>query len=138
LRAALVGVTAAIFGGQVWIDFVANGLPVQGLVLSDPDRIATPFFLTFFINFRGLDLRAAASPYLLAYDLLPPTFAAVALLAGGSCDAPGRRLVQLVYRTPALQACARTWHLPGPALIAPALVAWLLIRLRAASRPALA
>jgi hypothetical protein len=74
LRAALVGVTAAIFGGQVWIDFVANGLPVQGLVLSDPDRIATPFFLTFFINFRGLDLRAAASPYLLAYDLLPPTF----------------------------------------------------------------
>jgi hypothetical protein len=75
----------------VWIDFVANGLPVQGLVLSDPDRIATPFFPTFFINFRGLDLPAAASPYLLAYDLLPPTFAAVALLAGGSCDAPGRR-----------------------------------------------
>jgi hypothetical protein len=122
----------------VWIDFVANGLPVQGLVLSDQDRIATPFFPTFFINFRGLDLPAAASPYLLAYDLLPPTFAAVALLAGGSCDAPGRRLVQLVYRTPALQLALGTWHLPGPALIAPALVAWLLIRLRAASRPALA
>ena len=88
----------------MWIDFVANGLPVQGLVLSDPDRIATPFFPTFFLS--------------------------------GSCDAPGRRLVQLVYRTPALQLALGTWHLPGPALIAPALAAWLLIRLRAASRPA--
>jgi hypothetical protein len=46
----------------VWIDFVVNGLPVQGLVLPDPDRIATPFFPTFFISFRGLDLPAAASP----------------------------------------------------------------------------
>jgi hypothetical protein len=62
----------------------------------------------------------------------------VALLAGESCDAPGRRLVQLVYRIPALQLALGTWHLPGPALIAPALVAWLLIRLRAASHPVLA
>jgi hypothetical protein len=85
----------------VWIDFVANGLPVQGLVLSDPDRIATPLFPTFFIS--------------------------------GSCDARGRRLVQLVYRTPALQLALGTWYLPGPALIPPALVAWLLIRLRVAS-----
>ena len=84
----------------MWIDFVANGLPVQGLVLSDPDRIATPLFPTFFIS--------------------------------GSCDARGRRLVQLVYRTPALQLALGTRHLPGPASIALALVAWL----RAASRPA--
>jgi Glycosyltransferase family 87 len=176
---ALVGVTAAIFGGQVWIDFVAKGLPVQGLVLSDPDRIATPFFPTVFINLRGLDLpyaaamsvqaifsafalgaviwafrcrkqadpplmlalflacSAAASPYLLAYDWLPLSFAAVTLLAGGHCDGPGRRLVQLVYWTPALQLALGTWHLPGPALIAPALVAWLLFRLRNPPRPAL-
>jgi glycosyl transferase family 87 len=174
---ALAGITAALFGEQVWIDFVANGLPVQGLVLSDPDRIATPFFPTVFMNLRGLDLGTAAamsvqavfsafavaaviwafrfrthadpavmmalflacsvtaSPYLLAYDLLPLTFAAVALLAGGRLDAPGRRLVQLVYWTPALQLALGTYHLPGPALIAPAFAAYLLMRLRASPGP---
>jgi hypothetical protein len=175
---ALVAITAALFGEQVWIDFVAKGLPVQGLVLSDPDRIATPFFPTVFMNLRGLDLGAAAamsvqaafavfavvavicafrfrthadpalmmalflacsvaaSPYLLAYDLLPLTFAAVALLAGGGLDPPGRRLVQLVYWTPALQLALGTYHLPGPALIAPAFAAYLLTRLRAPPEPA--
>jgi hypothetical protein len=172
---ALVAVTAAVFGPQVWIDFIAKGLPVQGFVLSDPDRIATPFFPTIFMNLRGLDLPAVAamsiqavfsafaiaaviwafrfrrhadpalmlalflacsvtaSPYLLAYDLLPLTFAAVALLATSTLDAPGRRLVQLTYWAPALQLALGTWHVPGPALIAPALAVWLLIRLR---RPA--
>jgi glycosyl transferase family 87 len=169
---AIAGLTAAVFGTQIWIDFIANGLPMQGQVLADPDRIATPFFPTVFMNLRGLDLgyaaamsvqavfsafalaavmwafryrrdadpallralffacSAVASPYLLAYDLLPLTFAAVALLAGG-LDAPGRRLVQLVYWTPALQLALGTYHLPGPALIAPVFVAYLLMRLRA-------
>src|SRR6266480_562218 len=150
---------------------VAKGLPVQGLVLADPERIATPFFATVFMNLRGLDLgyaaamsvqavfsalalaavvwafrfrrdadpglllalylacSAIATPYLLAYDLLPLTFAAVALLAGSGCDAPGRRLVQLVYWTAALQLAFGTYHLPGPALIAPAFVAYLFTRL---------
>jgi hypothetical protein len=181
---ALVGATTAIFGVQTWIDFIAKGLPVQGLVLADPDRIATPFFPTVFMNLRGLDLgyaaamsvqaicsafalgaviwafrcrrdadpatmralflacSATASPYLLAYDFLPLTFAVVALLAGGGLDAPGRRLVQLVYWTPALQLALGTYHLPGPALIAPAFVAYVLMRLRVAPglafRPALA
>jgi Glycosyltransferase family 87 len=177
---ALVGATAAIFGEQVWIDFITKGLPVQGLVLSDPDRIATPFFPTVFMNLRGLDLgataamsvqamfsafavaaviwafrfrkhadpalmmalylacSASASPYLLAYDLLPLTFAAVALLATSSLNSPGRRLVQLAYWTPALQLALGTYHLPGPALIAPAFAAYLLTRLRASPRPALA
>jgi hypothetical protein len=175
----LAGVTAAIFGERVWFDFVSNGLPVQGRVLADPERIATPFFPTVFMNLRGLDLNyaaamsvqaifavlaagaviwafgfrrdadsllllalflacsASASPYLLAYDLLPLTFAAVALLAGAGLDMPGRRLVQLVYWTPALQLALGTWHLPGPALIAPAFAIWLLIRLRALPRPVL-
>lgn len=175
---ALAGVTAAIFGERVWFDFVFKGLPVQGLVLSDPDRIATPFFPTVFMNLRGLDLdfaaalsvqaiiaalaaaaviwafrfrrdadpsmlmalflacSASASPYLLAYDLLPLSFAAVALLAGGGLDAPGRRLVQLVYWTPALQLALGSGHLPGPALIAPAFAGYLVLRLRALPRPA--
>ena len=177
---ALAGVTAAIFGERVWFDFVSKGLPVQGLVLSDPERIATPFYPTLFMNLRGLDLNyaaamsvqalfaalaigaviwafrfrrdadpalllalflacsASASPYLLAYDLLPLTFAAVALLAGGGLDNPGRRLVQLAYWTPALQLALGTWHLPGPALIAPAFAFYLVLRLRASPRPAAA
>jgi hypothetical protein len=169
---ALVVATAAVFGPQIWIDFVLKGLPVQGIVLADPDRIATPFFPTVFMNLRGLNLSYAvamtvqamfsaaalgaviwafrfrkgadpavmmalylacsvcASPYLLAYDLLPLTFAAVALLATARLDAPGRRLVQLVYWTPALQLALGTYHLPGPALIAPAFAAYLLTRLK--------
>ncbi|MGG6497753.1 UNVERIFIED_CONTAM: DUF2029 domain-containing protein, partial [Bacteroidetes bacterium 56_B9] len=44
------------FGFQVWVDFIEKGLPTQGLVLSDPDRIGTPFHPTVFMNLRGLDL----------------------------------------------------------------------------------
>jgi hypothetical protein len=169
---ALVVATAAVFGPQIWVDFVVKGLPVQGIVLADPDRIATPFFPTVFMNLRGLNLSypvamavqavfsaaalgaviwafrfrkdadpalmmalvlacsVCASPYLLAYDLLPLTFAAVALLATARLDAPGRRLAQLVYWTPALQLALGTYHLPGPALIAPAFAAYLLTRLK--------
>jgi hypothetical protein len=72
----------------------------------------------------------SASPYLLAYDLLPLTFAAIALLACASLDAPGRRLVQLVYWSPILQFALGTHYLPGPALIAPAFAVYLLMRLR--------
>ena len=169
----LAAITAAVFGAQVWIDFVVKGLPVQGLVLADPERIATPFFPTVFMNLRGIDLgttaamatqavfsaaalaatvwafrfrsqadpallralfmacSVSASPYLLSYDLLPLTFAAVALLAAGRLDPPGRRLAQLVYWTPALQLALGTYHLPGPALIAPAFAAYLVMRLKA-------
>jgi hypothetical protein len=176
IAAALTALALVAAGPQVWVDFIAKGLPVQGLVLSDPARIATPFFPTIFMNLRGLDLpyaaamsiqavffrfrdrrcdlgvqvptacrssihasavcSATASPYLLAYDFLPLTFAAVALLATSSLDARDPRLVQLTYWAPALQLALGTWHVPGPALIAPALTAWLVVRLRAAPQPA--
>jgi hypothetical protein len=174
---ALVVATAAVFGPQIWIDFILNGLPVQGTVLADPSRIATPFFPTVFMNLRGLNLSypvamtvqavvsaaalcaviwafkfrkdadpavlialflacsVCASPYLLAYDLLPLTFAAVVLLATARLDAPGRRFAQLVYWTPALQLALGTYHLPGPALIAPAFAAYLLARLKRSTAP---
>ena len=170
---ALVAITTAIFGVKVWVDFIAHGLPVQGMVLADPDRIATPFFPTVFMNLRGLDLPYAvamsaqavvsifaigvlvwaaryrrdadrplmlalflactvsASPYLLCYDLVPLTFAAVVLLASGQLDRTGRRLAQLVFWIPALQLALGTYHIPGPALIAPLFVGWLAMRLRA-------
>jgi hypothetical protein len=71
----------------------------------------------------------SASPYMGAYDLLPLTFAAVALVAEEKLDAKGRRLAQLVYWTPALQLLFGTIQLPGPGFIAPLFAAYLLRRL---------
>jgi hypothetical protein len=170
---ALAGATAMVFGPQVWIDFIVNGLPAQNLVLADPERIATPFYPTIFMNLRGIDLpysvaivvqlcfsglavaavawafrfrreadpltlmalflacAVTAVPYLLSYDTLALTFAALLLLAQGGLDATGRRLVQLVYWLPLLQVGLGNMHIPGPALIAPAVAIYALTRLRA-------
>jgi hypothetical protein len=70
-----------------------------------------------------------ASPYLLAYDLLPMAAAAVILLATARLDARGRRFAQFVYWAPTLQLALGGYHIPGPALIAPAFAAYLLTRL---------
>jgi len=72
---------------------------------------------------------ASASPYMGAYDLLPLTFAAVALLAEGKLDNMGRRLAQLVFWTPALQLLFGNLQIPGPGFIAPVFVAYLLRQL---------
>ena len=86
---------------------------------------------------RALFLACAActSPYLGIYDLLPLTFAAVALLASGRLDQAGRRLVQLVFWLPVLQLALGELRIPGPALIAPAFAAYLLMRLKARRAP---
>jgi hypothetical protein len=170
---ALVAITAALFGPQIWIDFVTKGLPVQNVVLADPQLVATPFYPTVFMNVRGLDLgygtamavqsmfsagaiaavmwafrvrgdadplvlmalffacSVAASPYMLAYDTLPLTCAAVALLGAGKLDGAGRRLAQLAFWLPAMQLALGMFHIPGPALVAPAFAIWLVWRLRA-------
>ena len=172
---ALAGATAAVFGPQAWVDFIVNGLPSQNLVLADPERIATPFYPTIFMNLRGIDLPYGAAmvvqlcfsafavaavfwayrfrrdadplllmalflacavcgvPYLLSYDTLALTFAALLLLAQGGLDAVGRRLVQLVYWLPLLQVGLGNLHVPGPALIAPAFAIYALTRLRASA-----
>jgi hypothetical protein len=177
----LVAATALVFGPQVWIDFIAKGLPANNLVLADPERIATPFYPTVFMNLRGIDLPYSAAmavqlcfsafaiavvvwtfrfrrdadplwlmalflacsvcavPYLLSYDTLALTFAALLLLGTGSLDATGRRLVQLVYWLPIIQIGLGNWHIPGAALIAPAFAIYALVRLRATgASPALA
>src|SRR5690606_32474737 len=58
---ALAGITAALFGTDVWLAFVTQGLAVQNIVLADPQRIATPYYPTIFMNLRGLDLSYAAA-----------------------------------------------------------------------------
>jgi hypothetical protein len=78
---------------------------------------------------------ACTSPYLGIYDLLPLTFAAVALLGGGRLDPLGRRLGQLVFWLPVLQLACGELRVPGPALIIPAFAAYLLMHLKV--RPAI-
>jgi hypothetical protein len=91
---------------------------------SDPRLLQALFFAC----------TASASPYMGAYDLLPLTFAAVALLAEEKLDATGRRLAQLVFWMPALQLLFGTYQIPGPAFIAPAFAAYLLIKVFSDSR----
>jgi hypothetical protein len=172
---AIAAATALVFGPQVWIDFVAKGLPINNLVLADPERIATPFYPTIFMNLRGIDLpyniamaiqlcfsasavaavfwsfrtrrdadplwqmalffacSVTAVPYMLSYDTLALTFAALLLLASGALDVRGRRFVQLVYWLPIIQIGLGNLHVPGPALIAPAFAIYALMRLRASA-----
>ena len=77
----------------------------------------------------------SASPYMGAYDLLPLTFAAVALISEEKLDGTGRRLAQLVFWAPALQLLFGNLQLPGPGFIAPAFAVYLL---RALFKPAAA
>lgn len=72
----------------------------------------------------------AAVPYLLVYDTLPLTLAALALLAAGQLDTRGHWLARLVYWLPLLQIGLGTLHIPGPALIAPAFALYLVAKLR--------
>jgi hypothetical protein len=69
------------------------------------------------------------SPYLLIYDTLPLTFAALLLIASGKLDATGIRLALLVFWLPALQLALGSYKIPGPALIAPALAIYVVMRL---------
>ena len=86
---------------------------------SDPGLLRALFFAC----------TICASPYMGAYDLLPLTFAAVALLADGKLDATGRRLAQLVFWTPALQLLFGNLQIPGPGFIVPAFAAYLMLKL---------
>jgi hypothetical protein len=169
---AIVAVTAALWGPQVWIEYVRTGLPVQNLSLLDPGLTAAPFNPTIFMNARvaglsygvamalqgvvALGATAAAfwcfrarrdadpqvlmalflacslvvTPYLMSYDVTAMTLAVVALGRAGRLDTTGRRLAQLVYWLPLIQV-AFGRHVPGPALVAPAVAVYLVMRLRA-------
>lgn len=85
-------------------------------------RDADPYLLFLFFT----ACTATATPYLLIYDTLPMTLAALLLLDRGKLDAAGRVAVRFVYWLPLLQVGLGKLHLPGPALIAPALVVVLL------------
>lgn len=72
------------------------------------------------------------TPYMLAYDTLALCFAALILLDAGKLDGAGRRFAQLVYWLPVIQLGLGNFHVPGPALIAPAFAVYLVLRIRGA------
>ena len=76
----------------------------------------------------------AATPYLLSYDTLALTVAAVALLRAGLLDNMGRLLVRLLYWLPLLQIGLGQIHVPGPGLVAPAFALYLAARLERRGR----
>ena len=72
---AIVATTAALYGPQVWIDYVLMAMPNQNLVLTDPAMLSAPFMPTIFINARV----AGAS-----YGLAMAVQVAFAALAAGA------------------------------------------------------
>jgi hypothetical protein len=58
---ALAAVSILLFGVTPWVDYIGIGLPVQNVVLADPDGIATPFYPTLFMNLRGIGLPYSAA-----------------------------------------------------------------------------
>jgi Glycosyltransferase family 87 len=173
--AVLVALTTAIFGADVWIAYLRQGLAVQNEVLADTRLIAAPFMPTVFMNLHAAGLgygaamalqasvsllaagtvfwafrthrdadprmlqalffacSVAATPYLLSYDTMPLVFASVMLLRADALDATGRNLVKLVFWLPFVQFILGRYHLPGAACVAPALAAWLALRLASRS-----
>lgn len=78
----IVGLTTALFGTQVWIDFFSKGLSAQRLVMADPERLFTPFIPTFFVNVRGIGA---------SYGLATIIQACAAIFAVGAVAIASRR-----------------------------------------------
>ncbi len=56
---ALAALTTALFGAQVWIDFIKIGMPAQNDVLAHPEW--GPFAPTIFVNVHALGLGSAVA-----------------------------------------------------------------------------
>lgn len=52
----LAGVTAALWGADIWRVYLEQGIANQSLILSDPDHLAGPFMPTLFMNLRSAGL----------------------------------------------------------------------------------
>lgn len=73
---ALALLTAALFGPQVWIDFVKIGMPAQSFVLVDPKLALEPFCPTIYMNLRGIGAGFALA---MTVQLVVAAFAAAAV-----------------------------------------------------------
>lgn len=167
----IILLSIVIWGPQLWIAYLSEGVATQSRVLTDPQAIAAPFMPTVFMNLRsagvsvtlaGVAQAAAAliaaglivhkfwksppardwnsnclflacalfgTPYVLSYDTLPLTAAAMLAMPPGKL---GRWLLLAIYFLTLLQLAAGSIGLPGTAL-APLLLAIYLTKLPASS-----
>jgi hypothetical protein len=51
---ALIALSCALFGTDIWIAYITKALPLQREVLADPTGIAMPFHATVFMNLRSI------------------------------------------------------------------------------------
>lgn len=72
---------------------------------------------------------AAATPYLMPYDGLPLAWSALVLLATRDPGWPCRMFARLAWWLPFLQMALGQWSIPGSGFIAPALAAWLALKI---------
>jgi glycosyl transferase family 87 len=92
---ALAALSMLLFGVTPWIDYIGIGLPVQNLVLADPDGIATPFYPTLFMNLRGIGLPYTAA--MAAQAALALVAATMAAWAFRNCKNEPRVLAALFF-----------------------------------------
>lgn len=110
-------------GAQIALAVMATALlawAIRTRPQADPRLLAALFFAC----------SIAAIPYMLSYGTLALCVSAIALLADGALDARGRLLARLVYWLPLIQIGLGTFHIPGPALIAPAFALYLFLYLK--------
>ena len=53
---AIAGLTALLWGPQVWAAYLTEGIATQSRVLSDPEALGGPFMPTVFMNLRSAGL----------------------------------------------------------------------------------
>jgi arabinofuranan 3-O-arabinosyltransferase len=58
---ALAGVSALLWGSEIWTAYFQHGIANQSMVLSDPEKLGGPFMPTLFMNARlaGLSVQGA-------------------------------------------------------------------------------
>lgn len=52
----LAGLTALLWGSDIWRVYLDQGIANQSLILSDPDHLAGPFMPTLFMNLRSAEV----------------------------------------------------------------------------------
>jgi hypothetical protein len=118
----IAAATTALFGPQVWSDFVLEGLPVQNLILVDPQRLGTLYYPTIFMNVHGTGVSYGLA---MAAQACFAAFAVAAVFYAFRCrkDADPRLLAALFF---ACSICASPYFLAYDTLPAACLAVVLL------------
>jgi hypothetical protein len=118
----IAAATTAVFGPQVWSDFIFKGLPVQNLILVDPQRLGTLYYPTIFMNVHGTGVSYGVA---MAVQACSAAFAVGAVCYAFGCrrDADPRLLAALFF---VCSICASPYFLAYDTLPAACLAVMLL------------